>query len=57
MPYTGLALLHAGETVTPAGTPARSGPAVVITNAHFASEVDVDLFMRRAAWAVQTQRI
>jgi hypothetical protein len=57
MPYTGLAYLHKDETVIPAGTPARAGPAVVINTAHFSSEVDVDLFMRRAAWTVQTQRV
>jgi hypothetical protein len=37
--------------------PARTGPAVVVNDAHFSSEVDVELFMRRAAWVVQTARI
>jgi len=55
MPYTGLALLHAGETVIPAQ--ARTGPAVVIQHAHFATELDVEQFMRRAAWVAQTARI
>jgi phage-related protein len=32
-----------------------AGPAVHIENATFATEVDVDLLMRRAAWAVQTR--
>lgn len=54
---TGLIYAHAGEQVIPAGQPGRTGPAVVISNAHFSSDVDVDLFMRRAAWAVQTTRI
>jgi phage-related protein len=57
MPYTGLALLHAGETVIPANSPARTGPAVVVQNAHFTSDLDVEAFMRKAAWVVQTQRI
>jgi hypothetical protein len=50
----GLIYAHAGETVVPAG---RAGPAVVVNNAQFASDVDIDLFMRRVAWTVQTQRI
>ena len=33
------------------------GPAVNIEHATFASEVDVDLLMRRAAWMVQTERV
>jgi hypothetical protein len=57
MPYTGLAVLHAGETVIPPGQAPRTGPAVVIQSAHFHSGVDVDLFMRQAAWAVQTQKV
>jgi hypothetical protein len=50
----GLVYAHAGEAVTPAG---RTGPAVVINDAHFSSEVDVELFMRRTAWIIQTQRV
>ena len=50
----GLIYAHAGEAVTPAG---RTGPAVVINDAHFSSEVDVELFMRRTAWIIQTQRV
>jgi len=56
VPTTGLALLHAGETVIPAGQ-GTGGPAVVITNAHFGSEVDVDAFMRRAAWVARTKAL
>jgi hypothetical protein len=55
VPTTGLALLHAGETVIPAN--ARPGPAVVIQNAHFDTELDVDAFMRRAAWVARTQAL
>jgi hypothetical protein len=55
VPTTGLALLHAGETVIPAN--ARAGPAVVIQNAHFSSQLDVDAFMRRAAWVARTQAL
>ena len=57
MPYTGLALVHAGETIVPARTPVRSGPAVVIQDAHFSSEVDIDLFTRRLGWHLQTQGV
>jgi hypothetical protein len=35
----------------------RSGPAVVVQNAHFNTELDIEAFMRRAAWVAQTQRI
>lgn len=51
----GLVYAHAGEAITPA--PARTGPAIVINDAHFSSGVDVELFMRRAAWIVQTQKV
>jgi len=54
MPHTGLALLHKGETVTPAG---RTGPVVVVEHAHFSDQLDVEAFMRKAAWVIQTQRI
>jgi hypothetical protein len=30
------------------------GPTVNVEHAHFGSEVDIDLFMRRAAWVAQT---
>jgi hypothetical protein len=56
VPTTGLALLHAGETVVPATQSAAPGPAVVIQHAHFSSELDVDTFMRRAAWVAKTRR-
>ena len=54
---TGFVYAHAGEAISPAPVLARSGPAVVINDAHFASDIDIDLLMRRAAWAVQTQRV
>jgi hypothetical protein len=55
---TGLALLHQGETVVPAGhQPGPAGPAVVIANAHFSTELDVEAFMRKAAWVIRTQRV
>jgi len=51
---TGLVYAHAGEAITP--MPNNTfGPAVQIENATFTSEVDVDLLLRRAAWAVQTR--
>jgi hypothetical protein len=52
----GLVYAHKGEAITPAGK--TGGPAVMFTgDNHFSSEVDIDLFMRRAAWAVQTSGI
>jgi|SRR5580765_306558 len=68
----GLAYLHAGETVVPklpsshsatasaAATPTtlgRAAPSVWIEHATFAETLDVDTFLRRAAWAVQRERI
>jgi hypothetical protein len=52
---TGLIFAHAGEAITPIGK--ATGPAVNIEHAHFSSEVDVESFMRKAAWIVQTQKI
>lgn len=40
-----------------AGAPATRGPAVVIQDAHFHDETDIDLFMQRVAWAVQRQAV
>jgi hypothetical protein len=57
MTASGLVYAHAGEVITPAPAAARSGPAVVLQNAHFSSELDVESFMRKAAWVVRTQRI
>lgn len=36
---------------------AYGGPAVVVQSANFATELDVEAFMRKAAWVVQTQRV
>ena len=40
-----------------AGTSYRGGPAVVIQNASFSDQLDVESFLRQAAWVVQTRRI
>jgi predicted PurR-regulated permease PerM len=53
---SGLVYAHAGEAITPIDAIPR-GPAVVINDAHFATELDVDAFLRRAAWIVQTRGI
>jgi hypothetical protein len=53
---TGLVLAHAGEAITPIDKVPR-GPAVVIQNANFSTELDVDAFMRRAAWVMQTAKL
>ena len=55
---SGLVYAHAGEVISPAPSSAtRSGPAIVIETANFATEMDVSLFLRRASWEIQTQRI
>jgi hypothetical protein len=51
----GLIYAHAGEAITPLPSSITAGPAVAIQSAYFSTEVDVDLLMRRAAWAVQTR--
>jgi hypothetical protein len=33
------------------------GPSVWVEHAHFSTELDLEAFMRRAAWSVQTERI
>ena len=46
--------------ITPAlssGASAYGGPSVVIQQATFTDAMDVESFMRQAAWVVQTQRI
>jgi hypothetical protein len=53
---TGLVMAHAGEAITPIDKVPR-GPAVVIQNANFSTELDVDMFMRRAAWVMQTAKL
>jgi hypothetical protein len=53
----GLAYVHAAEVVSPAPATGRSGPAVVIESATFSEAVDVEVLLRKVAWAMQTQRI
>jgi hypothetical protein len=50
-----LAMVTAGTTPSP--PPAPSGPAVVMEEVHFHEEVEVEDFLRKAAWYVQTERI
>jgi ABC-type transporter Mla subunit MlaD len=52
---TGFVFAHAGEAITP--YPGRSSPAVNIEHAEFATELDVEAFMRRAAWVVKTAAV
>jgi len=57
---TGPTLALLGERGPEAVIPlnqARTGPAVVIQQASFATEMDVDLFMRRVAWSVQARAV
>jgi len=49
---TGFVFAHAGEAITPA--PNRTGPAVNIEHATFADELDVESFMKKAAWVMRT---
>ena len=52
---SGLIFAHAGEAISPIPAGAGlGGPAVHIDNVNVSSEMDVDLFMRRAAWAART---
>jgi hypothetical protein len=53
---TGLVLAHAGEVISP--TPkGLGGPAVLIQQANFATELDVGGFMRQVAWVVRTRAV
>jgi hypothetical protein len=49
---TGLIYAHAGEAITPA--PGRQGPAVNVEHAYFSNDMDVESFMRKAAWVART---
>ena len=53
---SGLVYAHAGEAISPIpnGVLGNGGPAVNIEHATFATELDVDAFMARAAWAART---
>ena len=55
MTADGLVYAHAGEVITPAPAAARAGPAVVIQQATFSDEADVETFMRQVAWTVRTR--
>lgn len=58
MTRSGLVYAHAGEVISPApASVTSSGPAVVIQNATFRDEVMIDVFMRKAAWYLQTERV
>jgi hypothetical protein len=50
---TTMAAVLAPPTPQSAGVAAVAGPAVNIEHATFATEVDVDLLLKRAAWAMQ----
>jgi hypothetical protein len=52
---SGLVYAHAGEAISPAPA-GHSGPIVNVGEQHFHNELDVDAFMRRAAWLARTQR-
>ena len=54
---TGLIYAHAGEANPPAPAVGRLPPAVHVDNLNVSTELDVDLFMKRAAWAAQTARL
>jgi hypothetical protein len=47
--------ISAGGALSPAMASSSSGPAVVVNNAHFSSGIDVDAFMRRAAWVARNR--
>jgi hypothetical protein len=49
----GLVYAHAAEVIAPIDKVGIGGPAVNIETAYFAQEVDVDLLLKRAAWAMQ----
>jgi hypothetical protein len=57
MTQSGLVFAHAGEVISPAPAAARGGPAVNIEHATFATELDVEAFMRKAAWVARTQAV
>ena len=54
---TGFVYAHAGEAITPMRNPVARGPAVNVEHLHLADTMDIDLFMRRAAWVAQTQKV
>jgi phage-related protein len=55
---TGLAVVHEGEQFSGVGrTFGPTSPSVWIEHLEVAETLDVELFMRKAAWAVQRERI
>jgi hypothetical protein len=56
MTADGLIFAHAGEVITPAPASAR-GPAVNVENLNLTSGLDVETFMRKAAWVARTERV
>ena len=57
MTSSGIVFAHAGEVISPAPKAGRSGPAVVLQGAVFQQPLDIDLFMKKAAWIAQKERI
>jgi hypothetical protein len=53
VPTTGLALVHAGETVVPAG--ASVGRGIHIENLNVSSQLDIDAAMSQLAWSLRRQ--
>jgi hypothetical protein len=54
-PARGGGITAGGGVLSPAMASSASGPAVVVNNAHFSSGIDVDAFMRRAAWVARNR--
>lgn len=52
---TGFVYAHAGEAISP--IPTRSGPAINVEHLTLSDEIDIDTFMRRAAWVARTQTL
>ena len=57
MTSSGLVFAHAGEVISPAPKSPRGGPAVQIDNLNLSNGLDVETFMKRAAWVAQTEAI
>jgi phage-related protein len=59
MTSSGLVFAHAGEVITPApvAAAARTGPAVVVQEAHFHEDIDLNTFLLRAAWVARTRTL
>jgi phage-related protein len=52
---TGFIYAHKGEAITPLPANLTAGPAIHIEHATFEQPLDVDLLLKRAAWAMQTR--